>query len=263
MKLSLILKESIIPGQGITKEQLAGGKAALNFYLRDIDRIYSPGSGNKLLSRYDITLERAKDGYGEVIYTFRYISKGGHFHKSEFSSYNNRKLYRSAKDAIDAIPKESKSAYRGISFEEFKSIKTSGYVKSSGVLNLGSAQEGYTFFGDDPGTGVFYASSFQPIYSGITRGKPAFVIEVSRSELTQASLIIDPETQRKVGTSEEFVTDKPISKDKILNLYMLMPVNSSAGVIEIIFDKWRKKYREGSRMGHSTKYEIVLRNDLL
>jgi hypothetical protein len=99
--------------------------------------------------------------------------------------------------------------YRGMSAEEFESIKKNGYVESRGDYNIGDEQKGQTFWSTDPRTAESYANGFAPWPYVATFDKPAYVIAIHKP----ANAVIRPEYP------EEVAVPGRISKEEIIGVW--------------------------------------------
>jgi len=72
---------------------------------------------------------------------------------------------------------DQKHLYRGISHEEWLSIKKTGKIKSTGSMNF-AGQERSTSYSTDPHAAAHYAAGFAPAYHKPTFNKPAYVVKV-------------------------------------------------------------------------------------
>ena len=278
---SMIIKENINealslsfePTQTFTDEQKKQAKDALKQHFKSNYNFYREKFGELAISRYDFILTKIRDDWRDTTYSFKYIDKGGRdtdelaFPGTEFEKLKNLKRpyrkFRDVKDAVEEIPENPDSAYRGMSFEELVDAKKKGYFKSSGIMNIGSSQENYTFFGDSPKSAMHYVLGFQPPPSSATRNKPAVVIEVPKSVLRPAQLTIAKNTGKPVGNEHEFVTDQRINFSDVNNLWLFVPVKAGFGDFDIKYDKFYKKYSEGSRGPTSHRYKIIHKKGMI
>jgi hypothetical protein len=171
-------------------------------------------------------------------------------------------IYKTPKDAIAEIPEDQNYGYRGMSWEEWKSIQSSGYIKSNGIYNLGETQVNLTCFGYTPGTALHYATSFAPVQYAAAPARPGVVIAVPRD-------ILKDSTMHKGVPNGELGYEGPLPKDKIVHAWMLVVNKVKEGNIEFIIpwvnggekSGWLSsldptKARMGSGFGLSTSYAI-------
>lgn len=260
-------------GKNFSDEQKREATKALNNFISSGYKYYSDKFGLLMINRYDFILRDIRDHWRETIYRFDYVGKGGRdtselrFPGTDVEGLKNlrssMRKYRDIKDAIDDIPENVNSAYRGMSFEELVDAKKKGYFQSSGIMNIGDSQIGYTFFGDKPSTARYYSAGFQPVPSSATRNKPGVIIEVPKSILSLASDIKSPKTNKPVGSENEYVTNKRIEFSDVLNLWLVVPEKSSYGTIEIVYDKHEKRYSEGSRYSAGTYYKLIHKKGMI
>ena len=259
--------------KNFSDEQKREAKSVLNNYIKNSYKYYDDKFGLLMINRYDFILKDIRDHWREKIYRFEYVGKGGRdsnelaFPNTDVEGLKNLRRsfrrYKSVNNAIDDIPENPNSAYRGMSFEELLNAKRKGYFQSSGIMNIGDSQSGYTFFGDKPSTARYYSGGFQPIPSSVTRNKPGVIIEVPKSILQLANTVKSPKTGHYVGSDNEYVTDKRIEFSDILNVWLLVPDRSRYGTIEVVYDKYEKKYSEGSRYSASVDYKLVHKKGMI
>jgi len=272
--LNEALSLSFNKDKNFTDEQKKQAKEALKQHLKSNYNFYREKFGELAIPRYDFILTNIRDDWRDTKYSFKYIDKGGRetsklaFPGTDVESLKTLrrpyKQFRDVKDTVEEIPENPDSAYRGMSFEELIDAKKKGYFKSSGIMNIGSSQENYTFFGDSPKSAMHYVLGFQPPPSSTTRNKPAVVIEVPKSVLRPARLTIAKNTGEPVGKDHEFVTDQRINFSDVNNLWLIVPVESGPfGDFDIIYDKFEKKYSEGSRGPISHRYKIIHKKGML
>lgn len=267
--LSLKFKE----GNTFTDEQKAKAKEALNSYIRNSYKYYTDDFGKLMINRYDFILKGIREHWREDIYEFEYVGKGGRegseswFPDSEQASLRNMRKsvrrYRTLKNVIDDIPVNVDSAYRGMSFEELLNAKRKGYFQTNSSMTIGDSQVGYTFFGDTPSTAKYYSMGFQPMPSSGTRNKPAVIIEVPKSILTKASETMSNVTGKPVGSENEYVTNRRIEFSDVLNLWLAVPEKSSYGSVEVVYDKYENRYKEGSRFGAGNWYKLISKRGMI
>lgn len=259
--------------KNFSEEQKREAKRILNNFIKSSYNYYREKFGLLMINRYDFILKDIRDEWRETTYRFEFVGKGGRdtseldFPGTEVPGLKNlrrqKRVYRDIKDAVVDIPENPNSAYRGMSFEELMDAKKKGYFQSSGIMNLGDSQAGYTFFGDKPSTARYYGASFQPVPSSVTRNKPGVIIEVSRDILSLASETLSPTTKRPVGSENEYVTNKRIEFSDILNVWLIVPEKSGYGMIEIVYDKFEKRYSEGSRYNALVDYKLIHKKGMI
>lgn len=278
---SMIIKESLNeelslsfdPKTTFTDEEKKQAKEALKHHFKSNYNFYREKFGDLAKARFDFTLNSVRDHWRDIKYSFVYTGKGGRdtsrlaFPGTDVESLKTLRRpyrkFRDVKDAIEEIPSNPDSAYRGMSFEELIDAKKKGYFKSSGIMNIGDSQENYTFFGDDPKSAMHYALGFQPLPSSPTRNKPAVIIEVPKSVLRPAHLTIAKNTGKPVGNEHEFVTDQRINFSDVKNLWMFVPSESGYGSVDIYYNKFEKKYEEGSRGPIHSVYKIIHKKGMI
>jgi len=263
---SFIINESLKLsfGEEFSTEQKRLATEALKYYIKK-EWPYIENASGKMANRFEFELTRIRDAWSEIIITFKYSEKGG---KSvnmppypESPRIVKHKVHNDIKSAIDDIPKNQNSVYRGMSFEEALAIKKKGYIMSNSSLTLGASQEGYTFFGEDPKTAHFYASGFQPLPLTGTRNKPPVIIEIPKTYVTPADTTINTKTNHPVGSRGEWVSNKPIETNKISNVWFVISKSSTQGDFDVIYDKHQEKFHGGSRAPISIRSVLVNKPD--
>lgn len=80
----------------------------------------------------------------------------------------------------DLIEPSDDIIYRGMSAEEYRSALDQGFIKSKGEYNVGSEQEGLTFFSSRPSQAESYANNYTPEGYKATPDRPAYVVSIKR-----------------------------------------------------------------------------------
>ncbi len=83
--------------------------------------------------------------------------------------------------------KDETGIWRGMMGEELQASLARGYLQSRGAMNL-SGQEGLTYFSNEPGMALTYASSFAPWTSQPTFETPSYVVRARRPPTKQLSI---------------------------------------------------------------------------
>lgn len=132
--------------------------------------------------------------------------------------------------------------YRGISAEEFESIKNTGKIKSRGDYNL-EGQEGLTYFSTDPTAAQHYAHSFAPLHFKATHDKPAYVIGVR-----------NPGTGVKIAGTGEHEVGIPheIDASEIQEIHRGIPYSAYSGSQEYMKEWGDKEFKPTSSSAPST-----------
>lgn len=262
IKLRSIINESFklnFAGEFSPEEKQMAKRGLL--YSLENDWSYLTNSKENALNRFEFTLKKVRDHWSETIFSFEYNERGGRNilmkPYPEASRQEIHKFHRNIESAIKEIPKDPNSVYRGMSFGEALNIKKTGYVNSNSSLTLGPSQEGYTFFGENPSTGVFYAGGFQPVPLTSTRNKPGVIIQISQDHVEPAELTINPKTKHPIGSRGEWVSNKPIKSEYIQNVWFIINLHTSRGTFEVIYDKHKQKFSAGSRSPTSSRYVLI------
>lgn len=80
----------------------------------------------------------------------------------------------------DLIEPSDNIIYRGMSAEEYRSAVDQGFIKSKGEYNVGTEQEGLTFFSSRPSQAESYANNYTPEGYKATPDRPAYVVGIKR-----------------------------------------------------------------------------------
>lgn len=137
------------------------------------------------------------------------------------------KIFKTPKEAIEDIEPDAKMAYRGVAWEEWQYIQSTGHIMSLGSHNLGG-QEGWTLFGYEPRTALAYAHGFAPIQYMSSSRKPGVVFSVPRS------LLKTHKEAPKAVPNSELGHEGPLSSRAIKSAWMLTPRSIKPGDVEFI-----------------------------
>jgi len=94
--------------------------------------------------------------------------------------YNNIVPTKGALYIEDIVEQSDDVLYRGMSAEEYRSALEQGYIKSKGDYNLGTEQEGLTFFSTRPSQAESYANNYTPEGFKATPDRPAYVVAIKK-----------------------------------------------------------------------------------
>jgi hypothetical protein len=103
------------------------------------------------------------------------FAKGGSVHDKLQPEFEKRGL--DYEQFVNGSKKNDKTYFRGMSNREYRSLKKTGHIKSTGEYNVGSMEKGLTFFSKDPAEAAFYAHEYAPLKYKATATKPAYVVE--------------------------------------------------------------------------------------
>ncbi len=142
------------------------------------------------------------------------------------------------------FPSEPGIIYRGMSNEEYEGAKKNGYFESKGGYNLGSAQEGLSYFSADPQTAVSYANGFAPWQYSATPSRPAVVVAIK----DPGNHVIMPHIPEEIGLRGRV----PFSA--LSHVYLGHPVLIRGGKFDVIDDKYR-----GTTVGSGVGYRASVR----
>jgi hypothetical protein len=114
----------------------------------------------------------------------------------------------------DEIPltKDPNLMYRGISSDEYEHYLKTGKIKSQQEYNIGSEQEGLTYWATDPRSAESYANGFAPPQYKPTFEHPCYVLVARRAS---------PEDMRKVkGTGDnELGVTRAVDRDEVTEVW--------------------------------------------
>lgn len=100
--------------------------------------------------------------------------------------------------------------HRGMSHDEYQNILKHGRIKSKGSGNLGTEQEGLTYFTTDPTSAQFYANSFAMTKNKPTPNKPAYIVSVKRPHPDRIKNV-EGTGEHEVGVSGDISADDIVS----------------------------------------------------
>jgi hypothetical protein len=205
--------------------ELDFASARYAFYLKSIDK------GWYSYDRYTFIYEpiEKKKGSEEIAGLDHFLYKPG--------TKTGRKVYKSPKDAIDSIPDNPTLGYRGISWEEWKSIRKTGLIRSKGYYNL-PGQEELTLWSPTPETAESYASGFAPLPFKASLNHPGVVIAVPRA------LLKNHKDHPKIPSSE-LGSIGPLPASVIVEVWLLIVVKTEPGTFDLLV------HRDGKVAGGS------------
>jgi hypothetical protein len=150
--------------------------------------------------------------------------------------------------AINPVSNNPDWIYRGMSFEEFQNFKKTGMIKSLGSYNIGSEQEGLTYWSDNIGQARSYADSFAPSEFKATPNRPAYIVAAVRP---------DPSDIKKVkGTgADEIGVKRAINRSEVRQIWRGTPVVYRPARFDLRRDGYgedNKDYKEGSSTAPSS-----------
>jgi hypothetical protein len=130
--------------------------------------------------------------------------------------------------------------YRGMSHEEFQSIKKTGKIQSKGDSNIGTEQEGLTYYSRSPSQAQSYAHSFAAAENKASGKHHAYVVAVK-----------DPGTDVKVrGTGEDEVgIPHAIKKEDILHVHVGRAYSGTHGSDSVVKEYGEYQVGSGSTPG--------------
>lgn len=139
-----------------------------------------------------------------------------------------------ASNAEDIIPTSDDVIHRGISHDEFQNIMKTGKIKSKGSGNLGSEQEGLTYFTTDPSAAQSYSNMFAMTNKRPTPEKPPYIISIKKPHESRIKKI------EGTGEHEVGVTGEIPSSD-IIGIYRGNVIDHTPSNYVPIYDKYTGK----------------------
>lgn len=173
-------------------------------------------------------------------------SPRGQFYDPQHFNINEFQRIQSKNPDVYKAPdgREDGFLFRGMSHEEFCQARERGYFESRGDHNLGSEQEGLTYFSKDKAQASHYASGFAPWQFKATVEHPAVMVKIK-----------DPGNHMSVaGTGEDEVGLRGrVPFSLMVGAYLAHPIAVDPGYLEIVEQSWpgSKKYTLGSASGMS------------
>lgn len=190
--------------------------------------------------RFDITImpKGVPDSWGTDKSGTRFDPQYMHVDESGRAIPNNPDVFNEPSGT------EKGYIFRGMSYEEYRDSMQRGYFETKGGYNLGTEQEGLTYFSTDKGQASYYASGFAPWQYIATPERPAIMVQVR-----------DPGNHVGVaGTGETEVGLRGrISTKEMVAYYSGDPIRVKAGHVDLNIDRWggRVNASTGSRLSPS------------
>lgn len=223
-------------------------------FIRPVLNNYFGDRLSNVNKRFDIILTKVRsDGY-EPIFEFDLVPIGKHTPEiaapdnplySMYQQYSKGetgwRIFKTPKDAIDTIPEKEEWAYRGMSWEEWQSIRKNQAIQSNAGYNF-SNQQSLTFYGNAD-TATFYSNSFAPQGFKASTQRPAVVIAVPKQ------YVLTHKDRPDTIPEGEFAHEGPLSSKHITAAWMLVPIKAKKGVFEIVFQWKRTKDKFGNYSG--------------
>lgn len=174
---------------------------------------------------------------------------------------------------VEEIPQNDAWAYRGMSWEEWREIRRSGFVGSKGTHNLGAQQKGLTFFSERADSARYYATGFAPVGYKPGKRRPGVVIAVPKEETLASN---DREWRRAVArdsdsTTEGSYPDKlipegerasgPLPMSVIQAVWFAIPTEGQGGFLELTHRSDKRDaaalWTQGSSSGASIAHALI------
>ena len=129
----------------------------------------------------------------------------------------------------DLVEPDDNVLYRGMSAEEYRGALDQGYIKSKGDYNIGTDQQGLTFYSTNPSQAENYANNFTPGGFRATPDRPAYVVAIKK-----------PEKIDYVTGQTEFGIKKEVPTSDIVEVFEGQPYMYQ-GDVRIVDDFGRSK----------------------
>ena len=246
------------------KEQLPLVLARARTVFERFTKEAMPGYGHYLTSRFRFMLLRSdfKPPYDptrryDERYTYAVLPKARKVqlvHQDDFGFPRDApdSVYPSIDAALEEIPANPQWIYRGMALEEFLKARRAGAFESHGTHNL-PGQEGLTFFSGDPETARYYAGGFAPLAFKATRHKPGVVIALDPKSM---KVLTHKDRPQDVPAGELAIAGRvPVSL--VQGIWMIVPVKTSAGKLEVVLDGARNRVGEGTRFDPSSRVALI------
>jgi hypothetical protein len=222
-------------------------------------------------ARYEFDLVKVNEGYGEQRFDWHYTPREmlRQFGPQKYPGDRPRGVFKVPKERVLEDnwnpPQNDEWAYRGMSWEEWKAIRKSGFIQSRGTHNIG--QPGMTLFAEDGGTARHYATSFAPIGYQPGKRKPGVIIAVPR-EMTLPSNEKDwisgsgttPKDQGLISAGERGVQGR-LPLDVIQAVWYAIPTEGRGGSLELVHRLGslyaRQPWTEGSASGVDINWVLM------
>lgn len=191
---------------------------------------------NNMAVRYRFLVTEANDRYDFATFDVRIIPKqedrgqpeivgpdhpSYEFYKEFHGGLTGNVVYKTPKDAIEAIPASDSLAYRGMSWEEWQNIRETGFIMSKGTMNLGEEQQGITLFGQEPGVAEHYSAGFAPIQYKPSMKRPGVVIAVPRK------LLLTNKDRPEAIPESELGAEGPLDSKNIVGVWFVIVTKTS------------------------------------
>lgn len=199
-------------------------------------------------ARYDFSLMAFKKSGYDLKYTFAVKPRDGAETFSQWASWHRRPrlhenevsfAYDIPPGSLADVPEIDGMVYRGMSWEEWQSIRKHCAIRSRGEWNLG--QDGLTFFGR-AGTAQYYATGFAPWAFKPSKRRPSVVIAIPRE------YVLGWRDDKRIPESE-FAVLGTLPASKIAHAWRVVPTLIEGGYAEVMASSWKDDTRiqTGSR----------------
>jgi hypothetical protein len=197
-----------------------------------------------VLHRYELTLlndRHANDAvasmdgdryiykFGEVKFSWRVEPRGGLLEEEirYGEPHHYKKFDYLGVRMLKEVPEDPQLAYRGVSWEEWSDIDSTGWIRSKGWYNLG--QPLLTLLGD-AGTALHYVTGFTPWFFKPAQEYPSVVIGVPKK------LLLTYRDDPKWIPKEELAIRGRLSAAHIEQAWVVVPKRLDVTVAELHYD---------------------------
>jgi hypothetical protein len=215
---------------GLSPEVVAQGAAVLRRWLTD------RGELAEAAARYRLELAAPPRGtYTDTVWKWRIFPREGtvEVYMTEWGGTREQTRWKAPKsgrrlESYDTIvTADSLLAYRGMAWEEWQSIRRTGFIRSRGEYNIGTAQEGLTLFTADPGQAFNYAAGFATWAFAPSFRRPGVIVTIPKS------LTFGAKDDPKALLSDERAFRGAVPANLIQNVWFVVPTEMRPGDVDI------------------------------
>jgi hypothetical protein len=215
---------------GLPSEFVAQGAAVLRRWLTD------RGELAVAAARYRLELaEPPRQTYKDTVWRWNIFPREGavEVYMTEWGGQRERTSWKAPKagralasyDTI--VTPDPALAYRGMAWEEWQSIRRTGFIQSRGGYNIGSPQEGLTLFTADPGQAFHYASGFSVWAFAPSFRRPGVIVTIPKN------LTFGAKDDPKALLSDERAFRGAVPASLIQNIWFVVPTEMRPGNVDI------------------------------
>lgn len=222
------LLTSMVPN--VSPEDAAHGSSVLRRWLSD------RGELSVAAARYRLELAvPPRRTYRDTVWKWNIYPREGEVetYTTEWGGERRRTRWKAPKtgrrlESYDTIVAPDPSlAYRGMAWEEWQSIRRTGFIRSRGGYNIGTAQEGLTLFTADPGQAFNYAAGFSVWAFAPSFRRPGVVVSISKS------LTFGAKDDPAALLSDERAVRGAVPASRIQNIWFVVPTEMVPGEVDI------------------------------